>query len=278
MTFLNIYKKNLIKLLLKNKIKPDLSNYTYNELYDMYIKFNEDKNNYLSILKYPENTINIINDICNNSKFIENNLMDFNKKIIIDKIDNLWKKLPLLNSNRELINCAICLEIITNSNYIYFVCEHITHSSCFLNYLFYNLKNNNNDFIKLFRCPNCRNYLTDNILKYSNKDNSVNNSTNNYIEILGENYSDIVQEYGDESNNFILQEFNLIENCINNNSVNNLFRTFNTNNRITSNIDINLIPNIVVINNYDNDHDSLESSDIESIDDNSSTLSINYKI
>jgi len=275
MVELNDDNKNLIKILLENKTKPDLSNYSYEELYKMCINFDEDKKKYLPLLNYSLDTVNLLNEIFINNKFTDINLT--NIKTINDKIYDLWKKIPLLSLNGDLSNCVICLDVITNNNLIIFKCEHMTHSSCFFDYLFSNLKKNSKDFIKLLKCPNCRNYLTDEILKYSNEydsDTNFNDNDNDNIEFLfNENNVQVEEQYGDESNNFILREYNLIENTINNYLVNNLFRTYNVNqnDNITNNFN-NIISNVIVVDDYDNYGDNYNqvNSDNDSSSDDSS--------
>ena len=266
--------KNFLLQLLEYKIKPNLLHYTIDQLTHIYIELNNEKESLLNKIKntFPSNTLKIIENIFSNSKTI--NLIKIEqdaikKKILIDWIDDLWKKLPLLDNNNDIVDCVICLNHITNDDYITFKCNHITHTTCFLNYLFSNLKNKPNidtKIEKLFRCPNCRNFLTDivkksfeqneliNSIEYNgyefnneinnNNDNNNNNNNNN-------NNDNVEQMYGDEYNNFILQQYNLVANTLDNYTLNNIFRTSNNigfNYNIET-ISDNWISNVVVDHN-----------------------------
>lgn len=298
----NINRDNcLIKLLLETKIKPNLSKYALEELTQMYLEFIENINNLNNKLflekKYSKKTIDIINLICYNIDSVENekiqNLVFSNepeyvkKKILINYLLELWKKIPIIDGCGEIIDCMICLNYITNYDHIYFQCEHIIHSTCFFNYLFTNLKNNNNNainknLIKLFRCPNCRNSLTDTINEYTKEyenlnENQINNENQNdnenQIDNENENdeyYSSIEHQYGDEFNNFIIHEYNLFANNIGNQIMNNFFRISDNLNNYHPNIyddQINLmtIPN-TIIDELD-DYSTSSNSSIENISD-----------
>ena len=217
----------LLKLL-KYKIKPNLSHYTFDQLTNIYIELNDKKDNWLDKIQniLPENTLNIVKNIFNDIKIINLNRKTEteNKKILINWIDDLWTKLPLLDDTNNIVECVICLNYINNNDFMIFKCNHITHTTCFLNYLFSNLKNNSHidaDVEKLFRCPNCRIFLTD-MVKKSFGQNELGNeyeADNEYV--LENNY------YGDEYNNLILQEYNLVANMLDNHTLNNVFRMSN---------------------------------------------------
>lgn len=271
----------LIKLLIDKKIKPDLSKYNELQLENIYSDFTENKNNYLKKINISIDAQIVIQNICNEIKIMVD---------IQQTVNELWKKFPLLNNEGEIVECMICLNYITNSDNIIFECEHITHSSCFLNYLFSNLKNmesNDANLLKLFRCPKCRSCVTEKIKKTLNsadveRQNIVNDNNNNQDEDENEQYM-INQGYGDEYNNFIFQEYNLIENSIDNLMLNNIFRASNNitiNNIITNNND----PNIIINNdeetnsnlsNYNTDDDDDDDDDENEDDDD---YSINYDI
>lgn len=235
--------KNFLLQLLEYKIKPNLLDYTIDQLTHIYIELNNEKESLLNKIKntFPSNTLKIIENIFTNSKtidLIEIETDAIKKKILIDWIDDLWKKLPLLDNNNDIVDCVICLNHITKDNYSTFKCNHITHTTCFLNYLFSNLKNKPNidtKIEKLFRCPNCRNFLTDIVKKSFEQNELINNIENNEYEFNNEinqinnnnNNDNVEQRYGDEYNNFILQEYNLVANTLDNYTLNNIFRTSN---------------------------------------------------
>jgi len=290
----------LIKLLLETKTKPNFSKYTLEQLTQMYLEFIKNKNNISNNLflekEYSKKTINIINSICfdiesvENQKIqnliLENEVEYLKKKILINYLNGLWKKIPIIDEFGEITECVICLNHITNCDNICFQCEHKTHSTCFFNYLFTNLKNiynnsnnsnnydNSNDstihhnLIKLFRCPNCRNYLTDTICEYINEYTNENTNEN-----LNMNLNvNIEQQYGDEFNNFILQEYNLSANN-NDHMLNGFFRLSNNSNIFSNYIDFMTFPNIMIDNqdydNYISSSGSINSSinDFDSFDD-----------
>jgi hypothetical protein len=227
----------------------------------------------------PNDTLIAIQNICDEIKITSNC-----QQTIIENINELWKKFPLLNNEGDMIECMICLHNITNSDNIIFECEHITHSSCFLNYLFLNLKNiksnesSKENLLKLFRCPKCRNYVTEKIKSFSsnnaerqNENNITNitNSTNSTDSdedehyIIDEEYI-IDEQYGDEYNNFIFQEFNLIENSMDNLMLNDMFRV--SNDIIMNNLGSNIIINNDEQTNFN--FSSYDTDDDESINSN----------
>jgi hypothetical protein len=94
-------------------IKPDLTKYKNEEL--------------LEILKKIKNE--------------EINSNNFNRADAIKIIQEYWKTYRL----DDELKCAICFELITNSNLTITQCDHYFHSSC----MFISLKKNNT-------CPICR--------------------------------------------------------------------------------------------------------------------------
>lgn len=293
---------NLIEIL-KSKMKPNLNDITLEELTQIYIEYTNENNSIINILEkyFSSETLILIQNIFDkslteikNKNILQINKEDLRKKILIDWINNLWKNFPLLNNDNEIIDCIICLNNLNNTNYMIFECEHITHSSCFINYLFSNLKNSynndsnnefdNNNLIKLFRCPNCRNYLTEMIKdSVSNiNTNITNNISINNIDNVNYNSNDLFnnphfidddynmsETYGDEYNNFILWEYNLINNSIDNNMLSNIFRISNQNmlglnnsNNIINNINSNIIIN------YDSDNTNYSDKSLDFDSDN----------
>lgn len=266
----------LIKLLLENKTKPNLLKYTLEQLTQIYLEFIENNiGNKLFLEKeYSSKTIDIINSISYDIGQVENDkiknfvfsdeLENVKKKFLINYIYELWKKIPIIDGCGEVIDCTICLNHITNQDHIYFQCEHITHSTCFFNYLFTNINNNSSNdsnihknLIKLFRCPNCRNCLTDTINEYTKEyDNGYDNENDNR-----NYYLNIEQQYDDESNNFILQEYNLFSNNIGDQMLNGFLRISNNSNMFNNYMNFMTNP-YVIIDNQDN-----ISSDIESTTD-----------
>lgn len=230
---------NILLKLLKCELKPNLSHYTLDQLTNIYIELNDKKNSWLDKIQniLPENTLNVVKNIFNDIKIINPNekTESENKKILINWIDDFWTKLPLLDDVGDIVECVICLNYINKNDCTTFKCNHMTHTTCFLNYLFSNLKNNSyvdeEKTEKLFRCPNCRIFLTDMVKKSFEQNDTANNLTNEYDAddeyIVDNNDNDndnnIEQEYGDEYNNLILQEYNLLDNL----TLNNVFRMSN---------------------------------------------------
>lgn len=237
-------KNQLVKMLLDKNTKPNLSKCQLSQLLLMYVDFIDNNYNWTEteILKmYSAKTFDIINSICNDVKtyYSKNNeFMDqiYNvdeetekKKIIINFIMDLWKKLPLIDESGDVIECGICLNYITNIDNMTLKCGHKIHSSCFINYLFTNLKNtynSNYDLTKLLKCPNCRIYLTNTIDNYTNQiTNNTNDEENEIINNINVNYN---QEYRNINHiDFFTNNYNLITNSITNRMVNNLFMSFN---------------------------------------------------
>lgn len=244
---------NILLKLLKCELKPNLSHYTFDQLTNMYVKLNNNKDNTFNVIKniLSQNTFNIVENIFNNVEAINVNNTKTNtdtdtqnkKKILIDWFDNFWTKLPLLDNVGDIVECVICLNYINKNDCTTFKCNHMTHTTCFLNYLFSNLKNNSyidgdKGVEKIFRCPNCRFFLTDTIKKSFEQNKNTNEYEVNNEYILNNNYNNIEPEYGDEYNNLILQEYNLVANLLDNNMLNNVFRMSN-NVGFNSNVIIN---------------------------------------
>lgn len=240
--------KNLLIEILKNKSKPYLSKYTLEQLKKIYFNFIENK------LMFKSDIVH--NIIENNHEKIKEiiNIHDEKTqlKLFVANINDLWENFPVFNNSNEIIDCVICLNNITNSNNITFQCNHITHSTCFLDYLFSNLKNifynmntfNSNEKItKLFRCPQCRNYLTKSIENSLIANNDLNIFDSN-IDIFNEDINlneniQIEQEYLNED--ILLQEYNLLANSLDDTILNNFisfsysFEISNNNSIISSN-------------------------------------------
>jgi len=227
----------LLKLL-KYKIKPNLSHYALDQLTNIYIELNDKKDTWLDKIQniLPENTTNYVKNIFNDIKNVNLNRKTEteteNKKILTNWINDLWTKLPLLDHTNNIVECVICLNCINNNDCTIFKCNHMTHTTCFLNYLFSNLKNNSHidtDVEKLFRCPNCRIFLTDMVKKsfgHNELTNELTNVSTNEYEADNESVPEN-NYYGDEYNNLILQEYNLVANTLDNRALNNVFRRSN---------------------------------------------------
>ena len=77
------------------------------------------------------------------------------------KLDKIWKETPI----GEDIDCAFCMDIVTNGDCMITSCNHYYHTTCYLNYInsaVNNYRNNNqfsNNFNNIFKCPKCRNDL-----------------------------------------------------------------------------------------------------------------------
>jgi len=231
-----------INNIFKNKIKPNLINYSSDEL-----KFII--NNYFIInKKLLENTINL-----ENMTRIELEL----------EIIKLWKNYPISNNDFEIINCTICLNPITNSDNLLLRCNHLLHSSCYFNYLFTNfieINNKTNKLTNFFRCPECRNYLTENIQTYNeNSNNQTELETYGFV-----NYENIVILQNETNNYEYDSDLNLDINLIsglwesntrisNNNSINYISSDSDSDSDTNTNTDIDPEPNFNSELNYDSD-------------------------
>lgn len=127
-----------------NKIKPNFENMDIKELKNLY--------------KLKTKNICKIND----------------KTLLINELINFWKNNPL----HEDIDCAICMELVTNGDHMITECNHYYHSSCYFKYINSNINNyidnkDTNSIKSIFKCPKCRNNLIEN-----NLDNIENNNEN----------------------------------------------------------------------------------------------------
>lgn len=184
-----------IKDILNERLPPQLSKYSTDELIDSLREY------YLEM-----------DDVDNINK-IENikNKIDCENIII-----NLWNSHSICNISDEC-ECVFCFNVITNSDNLTMKCGHISHSSCFFNYLFTNFNNNSTQKDKvtnLFRCPTCRKYLTEQI--ESHGENIVGEQNEQREENINENidfniFSNLY-DYGifNNTNNFPEQNFNLL--------------------------------------------------------------------
>lgn len=274
------YKKILFKLM-KNKVKPNFSLFTHKELIDICNEFIEnicdDKNVQMDYLNLSLDTMNFIKNIITDNINIDINNNNIDKNALIDKLNNLWSNFPLLDNNNEPIDCIICFNHLTNLDNLIFKCSHLTHSSCFFNYLFSNLKNIssnttiNNNIENYFRCPKCRMYLTENIIANINTNANQNLTQDNFINVINNidnnyrnnNDDDIDEFYGDEYNNIILQEYNLITNSLNNLMLrdNHLHRNIDYQNNINLDNSFNNIYTNYGINEYNSDTNSDTDTD-----------------
>jgi hypothetical protein len=208
----------IINFLSNNKSILDLSNYTIEEII-LIINFHKDK---------------IIGD--NQEKLLNNkydNLENKSKHQLEIILDELWKNFPIFDQQNNPIECSICFSYLTNSDNLLMNCNHQTHSSCFLNYLYSNfisicnqqtnIIDSQNKINYLFRCPKCRNYLTSHI--------------KNNIETTELNESSINTEY-----EYVSTLNNNINNPLNN-PLNNHFNHSYTNNihSVIPNLNIDLI-------------------------------------
>ncbi len=110
-----------IKTILNNKIKPDLTNYTDEQLIGLLKELDVDTSN----------------------------LQD--RTQISNQIFKLWADNPY----GENMDCPICLETITNSNHLVTSCAHYFHSNCLIKYICKSVKNN----LNVIKCPQCRNLI-----------------------------------------------------------------------------------------------------------------------
>ena len=205
--------KKLIPNILESKTKPNLDSYTLDELHQI---IEETKINLMESGKY--------NDF---EKLLD--IKDKTRADIVELLYNLWLDYPLYDNMMNEIECVICLGIITNQDNMILKCSHYLHSSCYMNYLFTNItkieKNTyhgDNTFVKiknLFRCPKCRDYLT-NLITNSNETYDTNLNEHTGIEsfmpsITYDEYFNIHsiimndQTQNDNSQSYINQDVNL---------------------------------------------------------------------
>lgn len=247
--------QNILIKLLNFKTKPDFSQHGLEQIKQMYLDFEKNKFEYLKEISNAQaETIFFLNNLLN----CTNKINDFeNKKNIVSWFENFWNNLPILNNSDGKVSlciCCICLEPLTNVNCTILNCSHTIHTDCFANYLFANLNalNNSNNLnnlneinytqnlTKLFKCPNCRKYITQTIEDASNQnEQNEQNDQNNFnnvsqfnnlenIHVINEHEDEDEYEYDNEYNNLILQEYNLVANSLDNQLLNNIFRTLNT--------------------------------------------------
>ncbi len=110
-----------INIILSNKVKPDLTLYSNEQL----IKILEESNVEIKNLQ--------------------------NRNEILNLVSKLWADNPY----QENLDCPICLETITNSNHLVTSCSHYFHSDCLIKYVIKSVKNN----LTLIKCPQCRSQL-----------------------------------------------------------------------------------------------------------------------
>lgn len=178
--------------ILGSKIKPNLSNFSKEEL---------------------------INLLSGNSVCLDDKFEDLNKEELEKIIHKQWEEHLIYNDLSEPIECLFCYNYITNSDFMILKCSHYSHSTCFFNYLCTNLQHDNKIDLEiklnLFRCPNCRSYLTEQIeKKYNDNFQLVESESESDLEenevqqviTLGHDIGDIEFNLGyddDLINNFI---------------------------------------------------------------------------
>lgn len=131
--------------ILESKCKPDLTNYSYEELFESVSKYDTKITNY------------------------ENKSKAELVKIIID----LWK-------NRAIgidISCPICLELVSNGDNMITDCCHYFHSSCMIKYILSSKVKKNFKKNKNITCPQCRKIFYSN--ESLHKDNLSDKSEDN---------------------------------------------------------------------------------------------------
>lgn len=268
--------KNTLVELINCYSKPNLENYSTNQLIfilEQYLENNNQNNNI------------IIQDIKNKSK-------DELDEIIID----IWKNNFIKDNYDNTIDCSICLQPVNNSNIISLECNHIYHSSCLINYIhcnviemFDNYTNQNSNLFsqidkinKIFRCPKCRIHMTKMIQdkKYDNECtqnniNDVNLENHNHGEYIYNNY------YNNNDNNGYNNDNNDIDNInigidLLSGLWTNTFSLSNTNNQFNQNNQFNIsniYDNISLCDNFKLELDSISDDEfyeyISSSDDSS---------
>lgn len=110
-----------INNILSNKVKPDLTLYSNEQL----IKILEGSNIEIKNLQNRNEILNVVLKLWANCAYQEN------------------------------LDCPICLETITNSNHLVTSCSHYFHSDCLIKYVIKSVKNN----LTLIKCPQCRSEL-----------------------------------------------------------------------------------------------------------------------
>jgi hypothetical protein len=234
---------NILIDLINSKSKPNLNNFSFDQLVNIVVEYNKEHDDIFSNGKdsTEKNQINL-NDIKNKTRCqIE--------KIIID----IWKDYEIRDCVNNKIECSICFEPITNSNGINLKCFHQMHSSCLLDYIFSNfitiatgsnLETSMDKSIRiknLFRCPKCRKYLTLLVEDKNLQDKNIYQEENS-IGYNGDN----------NDNDYQINEYANISIDLNSGLwVGNI----NQENNPNVNIDPDILSNIILINDYLNEFD-----------------------
>jgi len=136
-----------------NKLKPTFNEYNLDDLKNLYkLKTNEEIDN-------------------------------IEKNDLIDKLNILWKNTPLDND----IDCAFCMELVTNGDNMITNCGHYYHTTCYLKYINSSMNNflgttiqETSNLSNIFKCPKCRNNLIEiNQYNINNNQYNINNNQNN---------------------------------------------------------------------------------------------------
>lgn len=97
--------------------------------------------------------------------------IDKERKICLEKIRELWNDIELTDKNKNILECLICCDSLTNNNNLTLECGHKFHSKCLIQSIIIkdstifckNLKDSKEkeiDDIELKHiCPQCNNLI-----------------------------------------------------------------------------------------------------------------------
>lgn len=247
--------QNILADLINSKSKPNLNNFSSDQLANIIVEYNKESDNIFSNDKdiTEKNQINLTD--------IKNKTRCELEKIIMD----IWKDYEIRDCANNKIECSICFEPITNSNVINLKCFHQMHSSCLLDYLFSNFitksigsnmeipMDKSIGIDNLFRCPKCRKYLTSLIEKKNLQDKNIYQEEN----FIGDDhdYNDSVN-YDPDNNDYWLNEYANISIDLNSGL---WFENICLERNPNINIDPTILSNIILTNDYSNEFDDISN-------------------
>lgn len=222
-----------------SKVKPNVNNYTKEELVNIIKNFKKsnDSNYKIDEDKTKEELANLVNDI--------------------------WEN---LNYGSDVL-CPICLELVINKDNMRTICGHYFHSSCMTKYIV-KVKYNKN-----ISCPQCRTIIYNDTDQNTTTNNNLNNNLINQDTDLNERIIDYFNSHNFPINlntglwtNYGINNFSVY--LSNNVNPNVYVDTFENNNITDFDYNINYF-------NQNNEYNNFDSSDSSSdIDDASSNMNI----